>query len=345
MGRAQNREGDLMGINGKILVFVDLPDGELDETGRGLLSCAARLATTLDAPWGAAVAVLPGSEQLVTFGDYGTQTVTLMEDGEKLLDTPALLGKNLAKLALDELASFIILPHNDLGTTLAPVVASELQAAIMTEVVTVRQSDDGVRLSRRALGVRLAETRIWDCKRPLVATVPLRALSQVLMPTVRPTSPSLSIWRSSIPLSAAGTTVTGRIPPDPQTVDLTEAEVIFSAGKGCDPATFDQLKELCKLLNVSFGVTRPVYDLGWTGFERMVGQTGRTVTPRLYVALGISGSMHHVGGIKDSRRIISINSDSKAPIFPNSDEGFVADLKTLLPRLLDQVKAGIGGAP
>jgi electron transfer flavoprotein alpha subunit len=76
----------------------------------------------------------------------------------------------------------------------------------------------------------------------------------------------------------------------------------------------------------------------------MVGQTGRTVTPRLYVALGISGSMHHVGGIKDSRRIVAINSDSKAPIFPNSDEGFVADLKELLPRLLEHVKAQIGGA-
>ena len=119
-----------------------------------------------------------------------------------------------------------------------------------------------------------------------------------------------------------------RIPPDPQTVDLTEAEVIFSAGKGCDPATFEQLQELCRLSNVSFGVTRPVYDLGWTGFERMVGQTGRTVTPRLYVALGISGSMHHVGGIKDSRSASSaVNSDAKAPIFPNADEGFVADLQ------------------
>ncbi len=121
--------------------------------------------------------------------------------------------------------------------------------------------------------------------------------------------------------------------------------MIFSAGKGCDPATFEQLKELCTLLNVSFGVTRPVYDLGWTGFERMVGQTGRTVTPRLYVALGISGSMHHVGGIKDSRRIVAVNSDAKAPIFPNADEGFVADLKELLPRLLNRVKATIGGAP
>jgi electron transfer flavoprotein alpha subunit len=155
----------------------------------------------------------------------------------------------------------------------------------------------------------------------------------------------VATWRPAAAFTGATSSVIGRIPADPQTVDLTEAEVIFSAGKGCDPTTFEQLKELCRLLNVSFGVTRPVYDLGWTGFERMVGQTGRTVTPRLYMALGISGSMHHVGGIKDSRRIVAINTDAKAPIFPNVDEGYVADLKELLPRLLVQVKARIGGAP
>jgi electron transfer flavoprotein alpha subunit len=334
-----------MGINGKILVFVDLPDGELDETGRGLLSYGARLAVTLDSPWGVAVALAPDSGLLAAFGAYGTPTITTLEAGDELLDRPILLGKNLAALARDELAQVVIFPHNDLGASLAPVVAHELQAAVLTELVTVKQSEDGVLLSRKALGDRLAETRQWDCKRPLVATIPLRSLSQVVLPTVRPSSPSLGTWKPAAPFTGAAATVIGRIPPDPQTVDLTEAEVIFSAGKGCDSTTFEQLKELSRLLNVSFGVTRPVYDLGWTGFERMVGQTGRTVTPRLYVALGISGSMHHVGGIKDSRRIVAVNTDSKAPIFPNCDEGFVADLKELLPRLLDQVKARIGGAP
>jgi electron transfer flavoprotein alpha subunit len=165
------------------------------------------------------------------------------------------------------------------------------------------------------------------------------------MPTFRTTSPEVAAWTPATPPAGPSARVTGRIPPDPQTVDLTEAEVIFSAGKGCDPAVFDQLKELCRLLNVSFGVTRPVFDLGWTGFERMVGQTGRTVTPRFYLALGISGSMHHVGGIKDSRRIVAVNSDAKAPIFINSDEGFVADLRDVLPRLLERVKSTTGGAP
>lgn len=334
-----------MGGKGKILVFVDLPDGELDETGRGLLSYGARLAGILGCSWGAVTAVVPDDGQLTHFGAYGTPAVTGMVGGEALLDTPALLGKALARLAKDEPATVIVLPHNDLGATLAPVVAHELDAAIITELVTARQGSDGVRLSRKALGVRVAETRVWDGSRPLVATIPPRSLSQVLMATVRPSSPSLAAWQPAAPLSGVAATISGRIPPDPQTVDLTEAEVIFSAGKGCDTATFDQLKELCRLLNVSFGVTRPVYDLGWTGFERMVGQTGRTVTPRLYVALGISGSMHHVGGIKDSRRIVAVNSDSKAPIFPNTDEGFVADLREVLPRLLERVKSSTGGAP
>ncbi len=334
-----------MGINGKIIVFVDLPGGELDETGRGMLSYGARLAGNLGAPWGAVTVSQPDSIQLDAFGSYGTPTITAMPDCEALLDTPALLGKALARVARDELAQIVILPHNDLGAALAPAIAQELDAAIITELVTARQSPDGIRLSRRALGLRIAETRIWDGSRPLVATVPPRFLSQVLMPTVRATTPSVAVWRSTAPISGAAATVTGRIPPDPQTVDLTEAEVIFSVGKGCDPATFEQFKELCRLLNVSYGVTRPVYDLGWTGFERMVGQTGRTVTPRLYVALGISGSMHHVGGIKDSRRIVAVNSDAKAPIFPNSDEGFVADLKEVLPRLLTQVKSVSGGTP
>ena len=334
-----------MGSADTILVFVDLPGGELNETGRGLLSYSARLADTLGMTWGVAVAVPPGEEQLAAFGAYGTPTVTCVDGGETLLDAPLFLGAYLVQLAQENKAAVVLFPHNDQGSTLAPVVAHGLNAAIMTELMTVRQSTDGVRLSRRALGVRLAETRVWDRSCPLVATIPTRSLSQVLMATVRPTSPSVATWRPLAPTSAPEATIIGRIPPDPQTVDLTEAEVIFSAGKGCDPATFDQLKELCKLLNVSFGVTRPVYDLGWTGFERMVGQTGRTVTPRLYMALGISGSMHHVGGIKDSRRIIAVNSDAKAPIFPNVDEGFVGDLRDVLPRLLDQVKAEIGGTP
>jgi electron transfer flavoprotein alpha subunit len=331
--------------NGKILVFVDLPAGELDEIGRGVLSYGSRLAGILDTPWRAIIPVDPAAETLTGFGAFGTPAITFMEGGAALLDTPALLGKSFARLATEERGTVMVLPHNDLGATLAPVIAAALDAAILTEVTAARRTDGGLRLSRQALGERVAETKMWDGSRPLVITVPPRSLSQVVMPTVHRTSPEVASWRAAAFPSAPAARITGRIPPDPQTVDLSEAEVIFSAGKGCDPATFAQLQELCRLLNVSFGVTRPVFDQGWSGFEKMVGQTGRTVTPRLYLALGISGSLHHIGGIKDSRRIIAVNSDAKAPIFPNADEGFVADLKEVLPRLLERAKSTVGGAP
>ena len=333
-----------MAQNGKILVFVDLPEGALDETGRGLLSYGARLAAIVGLPWEVAVTAAPGEEARADFARFGTPVVTLLEGGALLLDTPAHLGHAVASMATVLQGTLLLLPHNDLGATLAPVVAAQLGAALMTETASVKRTDNAIELHRQLLGLRLAEIRSWDQSGPLVITVPTRALSQVLMPTVRPSTPVYTGFRPTAVPEGATAWVIGRIPPDPQTVDLTEAEVIFSAGKGCDKQTFSQLQELCRLLNVSCGVTRPVFDLGWTGFERMVGQTGRTVTPRLYVALGISGSMHHVGGIKDSRRIISVNSDAKAPIFPNSDEGYVADLKEILPRLIDRAKTAVGGA-
>jgi electron transfer flavoprotein alpha subunit len=265
-----------------------------------------------------------------------------LRGGDQLLDAPAHLGAALAACAADGKATLLLLPHNDLGGALAPILAAALDAGLMTEAVSLRNDGGGLEIARQALGVRLSETRTWDAARPLVLTIPTRALSQVLMANVRPTLPAYESYQPPAPKGATAR-VTGRIPPDPQTVDLSDAEVIFSAGKGCDAATFAQLQELCRLLKVSCGVTRPVYDLGWTGFERMVGQTGRSVTPRFYLALGISGSMHHVGGIKDSRRIVAVNCDRSAPIFPNCNEGFVSDLKDLLPQLIERAKRAAGG--
>jgi electron transfer flavoprotein alpha subunit len=147
-----------------------------------------------------------------------------------------------------------------------------------------------------------------------------------------------------VPAPADGIRVLERIPADPQTVDVADAQVIFTCGKGCDRGTFESMRELARLVGASVGVTRPVYDLGWTGFERMIGQTGKTVVPRLYFAWGISGSMHHVGGITEAKRIVCLNIDPKAPIFPNADEGFVGDAAEVLPLVVEKVRAALGGA-
>ncbi len=129
------------------------------------------------------------------------------------------------------------------------------------------------------------------------------------------------------------------LPADFQSVDVADAQTIVAAGMGA--ATDDLLplvEELASLLEGAIGTTRPVVDEGKIPRERMIGQTGRVVGPDFYLALGISGASHHVGGIQDSGKIVAVNRDPLAPIFQNADAGVVADLREVLPKLITRIK-------
>jgi len=327
-----------------LLVFVELPDGELVETGKGILAKGGMLSNLLGGGW--SVASFAPSDPAVFdgFTPYGVPELTVIDAPPAVTDSMPAQGKLLAQAARNSGAKVIVLPHNDLGSSLAPLLANDLNAAIFTEAIGFELVEKGLKLKRQALGTRILESKIWNGEMPLVITVALKTLSTVILRPIQYPAPKVTKMAVSIDDLPKSPKIIERIPPDPQTVDVSEAEVIFCAGKGHDKAAFDQLVELTKLLNVTLGVTRPVYDFGWAGFERMVGQTGKAIAPRFYLGIGISGSMHHVGGIKDSRKIIAVNIDPKAPMFANSDEGIVADLKELLPRLVKRVKAITGGA-
>ena len=126
------------------------------------------------------------------------------------------------------------------------------------------------------------------------------------------------------------------MPPDFRTVDIPFARRIVGVGSGASPL-INLSEALALLLEGSIAATRPVVDDGFVPRERMIGQTGKTVSPGLYVALGISGSPHHVAGIQPAGRVLSLNIDAGAPIFGFSDTGFVCDLAGLLPKLIDRI--------
>lgn len=326
-----------------VLVFVDLAQGELDDAGKGILSEAARLARVLGGEWSAIAFAGAEAPPLNDFAPYGTPTLTLIEAGPEVADSLEAQGRLLAAAAAARDVRLLLLPHNDLGASLAPLLAAELSGALFTEALAYQRDGATLSLTRAALGVQVVETKTWEDQGPLILTIHPRILSTVVLPSMQRFVPEVKRWRSSQPVLAGPTWIIERIAPDPQTVDVVDAEVIISAGLGCNEEGFAQVEELTRLLRASLGVTRPVYDLGRCGFERMVGQTGKTVAPRLYVALGISGSMHHLGGIKEAKKVIAVNSDAKAPIFPNADEGFVADLREVLPLLIARVKSAQGG--
>lgn len=131
----------------------------------------------------------------------------------------------------------------------------------------------------------------------------------------------------------------GAIPPDFRTVDITCAERILGVGAGGGQKDImPLLEELAELLESAMGTTRPVVDDGYLPKEKMIGQTGKTVTPEVYLSLGISGSPHHVAGIQGAKKVIAINNDQRAPIFQFSDMGFIADLRTILPKLNRRIR-------
>ena len=328
----------------EVLAFVDLATGSLDDAGKGILSEASRLAGKLGGSWSAIAFAGVDPAPLDEFAPYGPPELTLIEAAPEVADSLELQGRLLALATAERGSRLLLLPHNDLGRALAPLLAAELQGALFTEALSYQVEGNDLQLSRSILGAQVVETRSWDASQPLVLTVHPRTLSGVVLPTMKQQLPTATTWSGPLESFTGPTRIIERIPPDPLTVDVSEAEVMISAGLGCNDQAFAQVEELSRLLNASLGVTRPVYDLGRTGFERMVGQTGKSVAPRFYLALGISGSMHHLGGIKDAKKIVTVNIDSKAPIFPTADEGFVADLRELLPLLIERVKSATGGA-
>jgi electron transfer flavoprotein alpha subunit len=330
----------------RVLVFAELASGELDDAGKGIVAEGRRLATTLGAPW--AVACFGGMADAAheAVRRAGAPELLEIEGPPSLADRPAARAEALAELARDVGATAVLLAHTDEGATLAPPLAARLSAALFTEAVSYQRDFAGLTLRRQALGAQLVEQRIWtaaaaaavETAAPLVLTVSRRVLSAVVPAGTAPGDARRSARTARVDPSAPAAVVLERIPPDPQTVDVSEAQVIFTAGKGCDRKAFEDMRELARLVGASVGVTRPVYDMGWTGFERMIGQTGRTVVPRLYFAWGISGSMHHLGGITESKRIVCMNLDPKAAVFPSADEGFVADVREVLPRVIARVR-------
>ena len=251
------------------------------------------------------------------------------------------LSRALAGVLRDRAASVVLLADGDLERQLAPMVALELRtsAVVGCSDVVVRGGEavyvkpvQGGWLEREltfAPGfVQIATVQVDAAVGGASAPPTSRAERWVAKAARRPGGGEAPVRRLDI------------VPPDPGTVDLVHARRIVGVGVG---SAGDELRaavaELAELLHGSLGATRPVVDDGRLPKERLIGQTGRTVAPDLYLALGISGSPHHVAGIQGADHIVAVNQDEYAPIVAFSDASFVAQLEDVLPALVCELRA------
>jgi electron transfer flavoprotein alpha subunit len=265
---------------------------------------------------------------------YGATKIITVQDPRLHYYSTTAYAKILAEIAVKEAASVIFFPASQMGKDLSPRVAAKLDAGIASDAIALK-----------VVGGDIIATRpVYAGK----AMIDVKVTSAIKIFTLRPNvftaSPSgtgsVTVEKFAATLSDAdfAAKVTGTKINEGRP-DVTEASIIVSGGRGLKaPENFHLVEKLADAFGGAVGASRAVVDAGWRPHDEQVGQTGKTVSPTLYVACGISGAVQHLAGMSSSKYIVAINKDKDAPIFQVADYGIVGDVFEILPPLIEEVK-------
>jgi electron transfer flavoprotein alpha subunit len=317
-----------------ILIFAEQRDSKPRRASLETLSEARRLAGPLAASV-TAVAIGPGSAALAPeLTAQGADRVIVFEDPGFASYATEPFARALAQAIAQARPSVVLIPFTALGKDLAPRVAARIGAGLATDCVAL-EVKDGRLVARRPMYAGKAYATVEWTGEPQLAT---------LRPNVFPLGPTdagraVDLVAGSVDTSARAR-VTAVKATAPGKLQLGEAQIVVSGGRGLrGPENFHLVESLAEALGGAVGASRAVVDAGWVDHQLQVGQTGRTVSPSLYVACGISGAIQHLAGMSSSKYIVAINKDKDAPIFKVADYGIVGDVFEVLPRLTEAVKA------
>jgi len=329
---------DLAAYKG-VWVFIEQVAGEIAPVSWELLGKGRELASDLAVDL---AGVLLGDKVRSKVDEvihYGADKVYLLDDPvlEHYRTPPYAHG--LVELAKKYKPEIILLGATSLGRDLAGAVATSLGTGLTADC-TVLEIDRETRLlkqTRPAWGGNIMATILCKKHRPQMASVRPRVME---MPAPDPArkgellEEKLGLREEDIPQKFVE-----YIREPGQAVYLDKADIIIAAGRGVgSKENFDRVETLAGLMGGMVGASRACVEAGWAGYERQIGQTGQTVRPRLYIALGISGAIQHLVGMQTSDFIVAVNKDPRAPIFRVADYGVVGDVNEILPLLTDEFK-------
>ena len=233
----------------------------------------------------------------------------------------------------------VLFPHTYQVRDLAPKLAASVGRAFVSDVVGMRFEDGKPVFVRQLFQGKLHGDVSVESEAPYFASVQSGAYRS---DAVREGDAPAPVRALDLDLdsSAARTEAEAPFQDAKDAVDLSAAEIIVSVGRGIqDPDNIPQAEALAKALGGELAASRPICDNGWLPLDRQIGSSGQTVTPNLYLALGISGAIQHVVGMKGAKTIVAVNKDSGAPIFEIADYGIVADLFEIVPALVKAIEA------
>ncbi len=270
---------------------------------------------------------------------YGADRVLVVDHPELASFTDEVYGKVLSELALKERPEIILAGATDQSRSFIPMVATRLETGLTANCMEldIRPEDRLLLPTRPAYGGNLMATITCPDHRPQMATVKPHVI-KIGEPDFQRDGEIVAVTPSKEALEHRVKVVESK-PLEMEGPDLRQAEVIVAAGRGIQKKeNLALVKELAELLGGAVGATRPVTDEGWLPEYTQIGQTGVTVSPKLYIGCGISGAAPHTVGIQGSEIIVAINKDPDAPIFDMATYGLVGDLNEILPLLIKRIK-------
>jgi len=310
-----------------VLVFAEISDGKFKKAAYEAVSYGRQVADLLGSKV-TAVAIGQGADA-AELGQYGAHTVKTLSVGEAF--TADAYAAAVNGVANEVSATTVIISNTYTGKSLAPRLAQLMGASLASNVVSLPNTSQGFVVKRGVFSGKA------------FAFVDLNRTHKVLAITpnsfeIKTYGETASVENSAVTVASSGLTidavnkVTGKIP-------LTEAEVVISGGRGLKgPENWHLIEDLATALGAATACSKPVSDMDWRPHSEHVGQTGITIKPNLYVAVGISGAIQHLAGVSSSKVIVAINKDPEAPFFKAADYGIVGDAFEVLPQLIAAAK-------
>ena len=319
---AEQENGQLMNVTFELLGAAKELCAKLEE------KCCAVLVT-------AAAGELP--QQLIA---AGAEVVYVVEDAKYADYDTELYTDAICQLSKKYDPASIMFGATDDGRDLAPRVAARLHTGLCADCTALDVTDDKlVAWTRPALGGNICATIICDVNRPQMGTVRPKVFKPAEMDNNR-TGEVIAFTPEAGAVSRVELVKKEALSSE-NAVKIDEADMIAAGGRGFgSKENFDVLEQLAALFeNSAVAGTRAAIDEGWLTHSQQVGQSGKSVTPHIYFACGISGAIQHLSGMKDSDIIIAINKDAEAPIFPDAHYGIVGEVNVILPKLIEKIKA------
>ncbi len=322
----------------KILAVAEQRDNKLKKTAFEVVKTARTIADQLS---GEVIALVVGENSrgiAGVLGGYGAHRVIAVEHaGLKLYSTTA-YAKVIAEVAKKEQASMVFFAATAMGKDCAPRVAVKLDAGIASDCTGLKVAGGDVVAIRPVYAGKVAtEVKV---------TSPLKVFT--VRPNVfsagTPNGTSATVESVEVALTDADFKVAAKeVTQSSGKVDVAEADIIITGGRGLKgPENFKMIEELAGILGGAVGASRAVVDAGWRPHDEQVGQTGKTVSPSLYVAVAVSGAIQHLAGMSSSKYIVAVNKDKDAPIFQVASYGIVGDAFEVIPAMTQEVKKLLG---